>query len=422
MSKSLNGVSREVRPLDTSGIDLDVEFDIAHAAMKHTYFPDKNTINAEFAIPTIKKQMMRDSYQELRAQHNSKSWHDIEYLETDNAKFHKLLRTYKLSKFRVFVEDTREWVTYYFSDEHHMKGMFYDYEAALLMYTRFPTRDFMRRQSCSTLDPECVKCANYLALPVQSFLDYPEDDLRADFYEFWFKNIGDIHGLLICYTIDREFEFRYSEEIYKPKYFEINFDTEYFKHGISNRLVWEKYILDRRMNNRDEFYSLGLPVGNSAGELSCRYHNPTLYKYNSGDLKAYIPTPIVDDADKKPDKFYFEGSDFGSLARFDMRNFNDRNSWHKWIFNTWVEKMQQHPTGWYCCWISADVLESTGGQFGSYPGVADMANQLGTSLGMAPDSSGEDADTVYTMVSNLILGYQYVNISEAHPDRVITMM
>lgn len=359
--------------------------------------------------------MMTDSFMQLREQHLMKRWHNIKYKKETNNSFHKFLYENPFDKFRVFRDETREWVTYYFSKEQKLKARFYDYEAAMMVYIKYPTRNFIRRKPCKQLDPECNKCPEFLADPVTDYLEFFSADLRADFYDFWFRQMGDIHGLLVAYTIEKEFEFRYSCEVSMPEYFCIDYNSDYFKQGLSTKSLWENLIYTRRINSDKEFYSLTHNIGVSKGRLGCNYGSPSLTIYTSSLLPEYFR--IVKEAPLDPEKYKTVGSDFEMLAWFDMKDFSSRNSWHKWIYNTWVENLS-FGAGWFCAWSGSDSLNGNPSDaLNAYPGFGDMANQLGSNVGWELDTSGGNTDTVYHLTTDMIYGYQYSQAREPRPDR-----
>ena len=406
MSKSIEKVNSSLRLQDMGDLPSSVELDIATVQIKHEYFPAENIMTVEFAIPTIKKQMLTDSYEEIERLHLKNRWHGLEYLDVDNSAFHRLLRENKTDKLRVFNEETREWYTYYFSKTEVIRARFYDYEAALLAYIKYPTRNFVRRTPCKRLDPECSSCDATLDAPVDNFLGYLEEDNRADYYDFWFRQIGERHELLIAYTIEKEFEYRYSEEPVDPKYYNIDFSLDYFTKGYKSKQNWEANIYSRRMNSSDEFYALSFDIGLVVAHL---IKGCTLSSYNSSMLPKALNDRRDSPVSQEPNAPYVErGSDFKMLAWFDMSNLGARNSWHKWRYNDWIVLLNGSYDGWFCAWSGSDSL----GEHSDSPVIVDMTNNLLSTIGWEVDTEGGNTDTEYTVSNNKIDGYEYLTVRE----------
>ena len=415
-----------------------VECDIASAKIHHTMNPTKNYIFVEFKIPTIAKHMPSVDYNKIVETYFYDCMHQMKYIKVDNKTFHAFMNRegvhrnqdnrscgemrneYYSYREREGIDVVRHKengrvVTHYNSNKRLLGLLRHDYYMALLLYANWPKRDFLRRTPCKIFSPLCSDCPKFAKLPVVGWIDDPEP-FKPTIEKTFFSYIGENHRLCMGYTIDI---IPSGDTCYKPiepEYYILDLDVIYFREAIYKKSLWENTIIKNRKDCNEELYSFGGPITNYDGELLTDiswsdWAGPhtalSVTKYNL-KKRGTVPSDIWTAVSL---------SNMTMLWEADIHRFNNRNSAHKYTFNSWWQTGMHNDDGWFCGVNTAEIIAEATAPFGAEgTAVAGQLTQVANMFGM-DEGAGGSPDTVYSLLEPLHGGYSYQDITEPLPKR-----
>lgn len=418
---TINDVNPDLR-LNTKLENLNVDlYDVAHVTVRHEYRPSDNVCKFELKIPALERSMTSYDFTKLKEMCLWDTYHEIVYNKVLNKEFYSYVKKEKIHKLRV-VEDDRV-ITYYLSLDRTTGFMDYDYFTALLIYPLYPIRGYIRRAPCTKLDPECKACPDTLAKPIASYMDvHPSVDATYD--KYCFSLPGELHHIVIGYTIDYPMTISECKEVKHPEYYVIEQDNIYFKKAFHDYDEWKEDVIKRRRDfdgimyrmydgaeyqneeNLEEMKSLrGKHVGNTGA-----YKRITISEYNMFK-RENIPEDM---------KIAVDELNFDLFWHFDFYNANARNSMSKWQFNEWIEQLNAVSDGFYCAWnmteTMTDATESIPGDTSAMSAqVLQAAGSVG--WGMEEDSDVEGRVATFELAYPRFAGVEYEVYEEKIPDR-----
>lgn len=405
--------------------DYNIEhYDVAEMKLHHSYNPKKNYCTLEMKIPSIKYQMYDDDFNNILNSLYLPSLHGIKFNKVSNNDFYDFLRNEgdgTVDKLRK--SENGKVYTYYFSNSRKLKFFTHDYSMALMVYLGYPNRNYIRRTPCAKISSRCHDCWEKLSIPVRSYLDESLEEYNATIYKYFFTGIGEKHRLLVAYTIEDE---KTPGECFlpnEPDYFITDLGAIYFNSGFTTKYSFEQEIIKRKKTTDKDIYHMvsydtegySGPIGlGTDGYFYARYENGGATGVKTINIaKGDAPSEILN---------ALENGDFRSVFRFDMRNFNVRNTIHKFQYNHWVEKCTHADDGLWCAWSITEALDNAeSGAPGSEVQkgmVRSQINQVASTFGWGETGDTSSSDIEYTFIAERELGINYEVVLEPLPDRI----
>jgi hypothetical protein len=397
------------------------KYDVAIMKIHHTYRPSDNYCTVELRVPAISTQIPSEDYEKIHQSTLAPSLHGIRYDKVDNNKFYWMLKRESVDKVRK-IKDGLVY-TYYFSNTRRLKLFRHDYYMAIAVYLGYPNRPYLRRTPCKMIDPQCINCWDYLAEPVRSYLDESLEEYEASFYKFFFSQIGDIHRVLMGFTVEsikRPGECFTSKE---PDYFIVNYDAPYFNGGILNKGEFEATVLQSRRATEERLVHLKafkLPnvILDEPAYLTDGYNYAS---YENSGMSGAVYYNIRSGEGPENVISFLSACSFDELWRFDFESFNARNSIHKYQYNHWAILCTRAEDGLWCAWDATETiengLESSPGSAQDNAEVESQLLQVSTMFGWGPTSDASSSDTVFTFIGEKMEDVNYEDVIEPLPQR-----
>ncbi len=398
-------------------------WDIGMMRIHHTYAPKTNYCDCELKMPAVRYQMYSDDYENILESLRLPSLHGIRFLSVDNDSFYNMIKDVEgadnIDKVRRYAGDIV--YTYYFSNTRRLKLFPHDYYMPAFIYMSYPARNYYRRTPCKKIHPECYKCWEWLRDPARSYLYEGAEEFEAHIYKYFFEQIGQVHRLLMGYTVEKvkkPGECFTSEE---PEYFITDYDVKYFKGGIKTRLAFENEIMRRKRTINEDIYHLIYGGGGGVNWGTDRSGYQYVTYLGGGGKTGHASINIANR--EAPDDILdaLDNNDFENVWKFDFMNFNTRNTIHKFQYNHWAYLCTRAEDGLWCAW---DATETINESIANAPGDAASKNAVRSQLlqassmaGWGPTSDMSSSDTVFTYLAIKEEGINYEEVIEPLPQR-----
>jgi len=415
-----------------------VECDIGSGKIHHSMNPTENYIFVEFRFPAIAKHMPSIDYNMIVDTYFYDCMHRMKYLKVDNKTFHKFMNNeggfrnqdnrscgetrdvYYSYRERENIDvvrhhDAGKVTTYYNSSKRPLGLLRHDYYMGLLLYANWPARDYIRRTPCKGFHPtKCPKCPEFAAMPVQGWIDDPEP-FKPTIEKTFFTYIEENHRLCMGYTVDIVPSGDTCYEPVEPEYYILDMSVLYFREAIYSKKKWENFIIKNRKECKEELYSFGGSTKNYDDEqLELSWsawsgpHTPLSVSKYMPNIRATVPADIWKAMSLNNMKLLWEA---------DIHRFNNRNSAHKFTFNSWWVHGVHDKGGWFCGVNTSETIGSATAGFGAAgKAVAGQLTQVANMFGMN-EGGGGSTDSIFTQMEPKIEGYNYKDIIEPLPIR-----
>lgn len=416
-----------------------LEYDIASGKIHHDMDPTENYILCEFKFPTIAKQMPSVDYDLIANTVGYECMHRVKYLRVSNKEFNKFLNEegdYDLDRqskrsngetsHRYYSYRERKGIdvvrskrtdtvyTHYNSNTRVNGALRHDYYMALLLYTNWPARNFVRRTPCKRFHPLCTDCPDVMKQKVNGWIDDAEP-FKPTVDDPFFSFVGENHRLCIAYTVETVIGEVCPDSVSEPEYYIMDLSVQYFQEAIFNKQSWFDSIVFNRMRNNEEMYAWDMGTKNIVDKILPSYHDAwTSYKSDL-PLVVYNPTQV----ETVPKKIWeaFSAYDLEMLWDIDIYGYNARNSAHKYTFSSWWREGVYFPDGWFCGQSTSETISSETAQFeASGDQVAEQLSQVANMFGWN-DGEGGSTDSIFKLIRPKLPGHIYIDVVEPLPVR-----
>jgi hypothetical protein len=415
-----------------------IECDIASGKIHHNMNPTKNYIFVEFKFPAISRHMPSVDYELIVNTYFHECMHQMKYIQVDNTTFHNFMNhegpprnqdnrscgetreAYYSYRERTNIDvirhnDNGTVTTHYHSNIRSLGLLRHDYYMGLLLYANWPQRDYIRRTPCMRFHPvKCSKCPEFAKLPVEGWI-YDPEPYKPTIEKTFFTYIEENHRLCMGYTIDKIPSGDTCFEPIEPEYYILDMDVQYFREAIYSKRLWEGHIVKNRKECDEELYSFGGSASNYDEELLelswsawSGPHTPLYVSVYDPKKRETVPADIWT---------AMSLNNMTMLWEADIHRFNNRNSAHKYTFNSWWVHGMNSDGGWFCGVKTSETIKSATEPFGGAgEAAAGQLTQVANMFGM-DEGGGGSTDSIFSQMEPLLAGYEYTDIIEPLPER-----
>jgi hypothetical protein len=421
-------VVHDYRELDeANGYGADI-YDIATMKIHHTYKPSENYCMVELKIPAVRYQMYQSDYDSILESLRLPSLHGLRYLTVDNYEFYEMLKKENRDTIdKVRIEFDGYVYSYYFSNSRKLKFFEHDYYMPMFIYLGYPKRSYVRRTPCAQIDPKCTTCWDTLRAPVRSYLYENLEEQNAHFYDYFFTVIEDNHRLLMGYTVEPIKNPGECFSTKEPDYYILDYDSMYFKGGISKKLEFEKRIISNKREKNEDIYHFSLKVSSiNFGDSDDGDNGYNMVSYQGGGGSTGFRKINIRNRDCPQDIIdALDSWDFEAVWKFDFINFNMRNTIHKYQYNHWAFKCTREDDGLWCAWDATETIdagiESAPGDSSDKAEVKSQLLQVSSMFGWGPSADMSSTDTVFIFTYYKEEGINYEDVIEPLPQRDLSL-
>ena len=396
----IDKVSHAFRPLDRYyGIQYR---DVAEMRIHHKNNPAKNYCLVELSIPAISRMFTGAMIDGIESSLLAPSLHGLRFLQATSGEFYKMIRHERPDKVRRV--DGDDVFTYYFSGKRKVRYYLHDYAMSALLYLNHPKRGYTRRTPCAKIDPQCIKCFEYLQEPVLNYLDNSDDSLNAHFDDYFFSKIEENHTLLMGYTVEKKKTVGECFTTSTPEYFVQDMSQRYFYDTFDTNAKFKVGVVDDRKSESKDMILLVdrkeiTDIQYETYEGGGGYSGARLY--NSESMPSDLATALANKS-------------FDELWKFDFLNLNVRNTIHKFQYNHWAFYCTHADDGFYCSWDVSETIDNAAspGNASDTAKVKGQLNQVANMFGWGRTGDTSSSDTVFTLIAEKIDGINYDDVLE----------